>query len=385
MAELEPTPTRRALLRVNLPLVVWAALLIGYGTLVVWSATSGYTTGPALFKRHLLGLAIGMVPLALAWAIDYKALRHWTGPLAATGVLMLTLVLLPFFGKVVNGQRNWLGIGSLRLFQPSEPVKLILILVLAAVIAEFKGKIETPAEVARVLAFLAVPLVLIMMEPDLGTALVFIVITMGMLLVGGLKPRWFAVFAAVAVVGILLLVQVDSVADKVAGHDVLIKQYQYDRMTVFVNPSVDTTGAGYNLTQSKIAIGSGGLLGKGLRAGTQSNLNFLPERHTDFIFAVLGEELGFVGAIVLLGLYLALLVTALEISASSRDLFGALIVTGLISMWTFQILVNIGMTVGIMPITGIPLPFMSFGSSFMVTNLAGIGMLLSVWARRYGT
>ncbi len=174
----------------------------------------------------------------------------------------------------------------------------------------------------------------------------------------------------------------DGVVDRSSGEDRLIKQYQLDRLMVFIDPAVDPKGAGYNLEQSKIAIGSGELSGKGLGSGTQGNLNFLPERHTDFIFSVLGEELGFIGVIVLLGLYLVLLVTSLEISTSSKDLFGALIVVGIISMWTFQILENIGMTIGLMPITGIPLPFMSFGSSFMVTNMMATGMLLSVWTRR---
>jgi rod shape determining protein RodA len=359
---------------VNLPLVLWTVALVAYGTLVVSSATSGMAGGTGLFRRHLVGVLIGLVPLVLFWALDYKVLQHWKGPLGALMLVLLTAVLLPGFGVMVNGQRNWLGIGSLRLFQPSEPAKLLLIVILATVIARYKGKIEKPSEVAHILAYLAVPLALIMLEPDLGTVLVFVVITAGMLLVGGLKPRWFAVFALVAVILVAGVWQTG-----------ILKTYQKDRLAVFIDPSVDPKGAGYNLAQSKIAIGSGGLTGKGLGSGTQSSLNFIPERHTDFIFAVLGEELGFLGAIVLLGLYLALLITALEISASSRDLYGALIAAGLISMWLFQVLVNMGMTIGIMPVTGIPLPFMSFGGSFMVTNLAGVGMLLSVWSRRYGT
>lgn len=385
MAERDTSVGISLLRRVNVPLVLWTIALVAYGTLVVWSATYGSAAGAALFKRHLVGIAIGLVPLGVLWAIDYKVLQHWTGPLSIFGVLLLFAVFVPGMGLVVNGQRNWLTLGPIRLFQPSEPAKLLLIIVLAAVIAEYRGKIDSARDIARILAYVAVPLVLILAEPDLGTALVFMVITAGMLLVGGLKPRWFVIFGVTAAVLVVALLQVDAVADRVAGHDVLIKQYQKDRLTVFIDPNVDPKGAGYNLSQSKIAIGSGGLAGKGLHAGTQSSLHFIPERHTDFIFAVLGEELGFLGAIMLLGLYLALLITSLEISASSYDLYGALIVAGLISMWAFQILVNIGMTVGIMPITGIPLPFMSFGSSFMVTNLAGVGLLLSVWARRFGS
>ncbi len=154
---------------------------------------------------------------------------------------------------------------------------------------------------------------------------------------------------------------------------------------MFVDPARDPGGAGYNLAQSKIAIGSGGLTGKGLRSGTQSNLNFIPERHTDFVFSVLGEQLGFLGAVTLLALYLFALGSALSIAASSRDLYGSLIAAGVLTFWLFQVLENIGMSLGMMPITGIPLPFMSFGSTFMVTNMAAVGILLSVWSRRYGT
>jgi rod shape determining protein RodA len=226
----------------------------------------------------------------------------------------------------------------------------------------------------KVAAYVALPFILILLQPDLGTGLVFIMVALGMLLVGGLKGRWFAVAAVMIVV-----------VAAVGLTTPLLQQYQKDRLMVFVDPTRDPKGAGYNLAQSKIAIGSGGMFGTGLAAGTQSRLNFIPERHTDFIFSVLGEQFGFVGALVLLALYLALLSAALSISASSRDLFGALVAAGLISMWLFQIIENVGMTVGIMPITGIPLPFMSYGSSFMVTNLAGVGMLLSIWSRRYGT
>jgi rod shape determining protein RodA len=164
-----------------------------------------------------------------------------------------------------------------------------------------------------------------------------------------------------------------------------LHDYQKNRILTLLDPQPDPLGAGWNIIQSKIAIGSGGLTGQGLGSGTQSNLHFIPARHTDFIFSVLAEELGFLGAVLRLGLYLALLLSALAIATSSRDLFGALIAVGVLGMWLFQILENIGMTVGMMPITGIPLPFMSFGSSAMVTNLGAVGLLLSVWSRRYGT
>jgi rod shape determining protein RodA len=369
---------------VNLPLIATVMLLLAYGSVIVYSAVSGMDAGPALFKRHLFGIFVGLVPLVIAWAIDYRRFDRWIVPLLVFDALLILSPRIPGLGATAKGATSWLQVGGIRLFQPSEPAKLITIIVMAAIIARFEGRLERPADLAKVLGVLAIPLGLILLQPDLGTGLVFVAITMGMLLVGGLRLRWFAVLGLAGVLLVGGLFWLNATLDRVTGEDKLIKQYQVDRLMVFVDPSVDPRGAGYNLEQSKIAIGSGELAGKGLGSGTQGNLNFLPERHTDFIFSVLGEELGFVGALMLLGLYLALLVTSLEISASSRDLFGALIVAGVISMWCFQILENIGMTIGLMPITGIPLPFMSYGSSFMVTNLAATGMLLSVWTRRYG-
>jgi rod shape determining protein RodA len=341
--------------RTHLGLVLAAVALAAFGTLMVWSATMGMTAHDAMFKRHLVGLALGLVPLAALWLIDYQQLKAWTGPLMIALGLLIISPRIPGLGATAKGATSWLEVFGMRLFQPSEPAKLLFIVVMAAVIAEFNGRIVEWRDVLKVAGYAAVPVVLI--------------------LVGGMKGRYFlvAALAAAVLVGALLALPKP------------LEQYQKDRLLVFVDPSRDPKGAGYNLAQSKIAIGSGGLTGKGIGAGTQSNLNFIPERHTDFIFSVLGEQLGFLGAVMLLGLFLALLSAALSISTSSRDLFGALLAAGMIAMWLFQIVENVGMTVGLMPITGIPLPFMSYGASAMVTNLAGVGMLLSVWSRRYGT
>jgi rod shape determining protein RodA len=365
---------RGPLTYVNISLLALVAGLVVYGSIMVQSATSGMAGGSGLFKRHLFGVAVGLVLLGIAWAIDYRAYRGWVGPLLMLDAFLIIAPRIPGLGDAAKGATSWLQIGGLRLFQPSEPAKLITIIVMAATIAQLKGVIAKPSEVGRILAILAVPLGLILLQPDLGTGLVFVALTLGMLLVGGMRTRYFVIMAVVGAVLVGAVFQLH-----------LLKQYQEDRLLVFVDPTRDPRGAGYNLEQSKIAIGSGEISGKGLGSGTQSNLNFLPERHTDFIFSVLGEELGFTGALILLGLYLALLVVALNIAASSKDLFGSLIVAGVMSMWLFQILENIGMTIGLMPITGIPLPFMSFGSSMMVTNLAATGMLLSVWSRRFSS
>ncbi len=374
MRRVEKTAGQRLRDVVNVPLLVITIGLVVYGSVMVFSATSGMTGGAGLFKRHLVGVVVGLVPMVAAWALDYKKLKHWTGPLLLLMAFLLISPRIPGLGDTARGATSWLKIAGVRLFQPSEPAKLVLIVIMAALVAEYNGRIDKPKDALRILAYLATALVLIMLQPDLGTGLVFIAITVAMLLIGGMKGRYFAVLALVGVIGVGAVLGLH-----------LLKGYQEDRLLVFVDPTRDPKGAGYNLAQAKIAIGSGGISGTGLGSGTQSNLHFLPERHTDFIFAVLGEELGFTGAILLLGLYLALLVAALAIAASSRDLYGALIVAGVIGMWTFQILENIGMSLGMMPITGIPLPFMSFGSSAMVTNLGGVGLLLSVWSRRYGT
>jgi rod shape determining protein RodA len=411
---MRPSLTKLAADKLHIGLALSVAALLAFGSVMVNTATLTMAGHAGLVQRQLIGIVIGLLPLAALWVLDYQVLKAWTGPLMIALSALIISPRIPGLGSQVSGATSWLQIFGLRLFQPSEPAKLLFIVVLAAVIAEYDGKIEKPRDVMRVLGYVAVPFVLIMLQPDLGTGLVFILISMGMLLVGGLKGRWFAVLALVGVVLVGTVFGANELLDHAmqrgpydpayvaavqkAGGDisapsvlavrdtsVLIKQYQINRLGVFINPNLDPKGAGYNLAQSKIAIGSGGFSGTGAAAGTQSRLNFIPERHTDFIFAVLGEQFGFAGAILLLGLYLALLAAALSISASSRDLFGALIAAGLIAMWLFQILENVGMTVGIMPITGIPLPFMSYGSSFMVTNLAGVGILLSIWSRRYGT
>ena len=379
--------TRMVRDRVHGGLVLSAVALVVFGGVMVWAATLTMTGHAAMVQRQILGMVVGLLALVVMWVLDYQALKAWTGPLMVALSVLIISPRIPGLGASVSGATSWLQIGSIRLFQPSEPAKLLFIVVLAAVIAEYGGKIDLPRDVLKVAGFAALPLVLILLQPDLGTGLVFVAIASGMLLVGGLKARWFAVFALTGalLVGTIFGLNSLLVSAMNKPDGVLIKAYQMDRLLVFVDPTRDPKGAGYNLAQSKIAIGSGGLTGAGLGMGTQSRLNFIPERHTDFIFSVLGEQLGFAGAVMLLALYLALMASALSISASSRDLFGALVAAGLISMWAFQILENVGMTIGMMPITGIPLPFMSYGSSFMVTNLAGIGMLLSIWSRRYGT
>lgn len=373
---MQRTGMKRVVQFVPLPFVAAVFGLLAYGAVMVWSATSGMKSGSGMFVRQMIGMGVGLGFMALAWAVDYRRYIGWLGPIMFAAALLVISPRIPGLGATAKGATSWLQIAGVRLFQPSEPAKLLFIIVMASVIARFKGEIAALKEVGVVTFYMGVALVLILLQPDLGTGLVFVAITVGMLLVGGMKAKWFAVLG---LAGVLLTASVIQF-----GVPVRLEEYQLNRLLVFVDPTRDPGGAGYNLAQSKIAIGSGGLTGQGLGSGTQGNLHFLPERHTDFIFSVLGEELGFTGAMLLLAMYLGLFVAALEVAASSRDLFGTLLTVGVMSMWLFQVLVNIGMTVGIMPITGIPLPFMSFGSSFMVTNMAATGMLLSVWSHRYG-
>lgn len=368
---------------VNWPLVIVVIALLVYGLLMVRSATAGMPGGAGMVRRQGLGILVGLVPLAIAWKLNYRIFRNAFFPLLILDAFLILSPRIPGIGVTAKGATSWILIFGQQ-FQPSELAKVVTILMLASLIARYRGSIESGWDFVKVAGALIIPFGLILTQPDLGTGLVFLAIGSGMLLIGGLKSRWALLAGAVVVVTVAAILMLDPVMDDRMGRDVLLKDYQVDRLLVFVDETRDPQGAGHNLKQSKIAIGSGELSGKGLGSGTQGNLRFLPEAQTDFIFAVLGEELGFLGAILLLGLYLVLLVIALDIATRSKDLFGSLVVTGIISMWTFQILENIGMTVGLMPITGIPLPFMSFGSSFMVTNMIAVGILLSVWTRRQG-
>ena len=246
---------------------------------------------------------------------------------------------------------------------------LIMIICTASILSDRVGQLNTWRQVLPIGLYVGIPFLLVLKQPDLGTSLVFLAITFGMLFVGRIK---MSLLRNVFLAGVVLA--------PVGWH--FLKDYQKSRITVFLNPNADPFGAGYHIIQSKIAIGSGMLFGKGLFQGTQSQLNFLPENHTDFIFSVIGEELGFLGCVFLLFLYFILVYRGLMIAKDCKDSFGMMLATGVVSMWAFQILVNVGMTCGIMPVTGIPLPFMSYGVSALTTNMMGLGLLLSIYMRQ---
>jgi rod shape determining protein RodA len=324
-----------------------------------------------IMRRQLLGLGLGLAGMVAVMLVDYRRLQAWA-PLGFAGVVLaLGLVLTPI-GSTTNGAQSWFQLGPYQV-QPSEYAKIGVIVALAAL---FGARREPPGlrRLAAALAVVAVVCAEILLQPDFGTFMVFVAILFGMLLVGGVRLRWLLVLVLVGSIGVVGMFKLN-----------MLKEYQKERLTAFVNPSADEQGRGftYNARQALIAIGSGGVDGKGYLRGTQTNLQYVPEQKTDFIFTVVGEELGFAGSMLLLALLALLVWRGLRIAAVARDPFGALLAAGAVCMLAFQAFVNIGMTIGIMPITGIPLPFVSYGGSSLVASFLAVGLLENVHMRRY--
>ncbi|MGH2394644.1 MAG: FtsW/RodA/SpoVE family cell cycle protein, partial [Candidatus Limnocylindria bacterium] len=285
-------------------------------------------------------------------------------------IILLLAVLTPL-GVVVNGSQSWFAIGGFQI-QPAEFTKVAVIVLCAAVCERARGRLG-PGGVLLTLVLAAVPLGLILKQPDVGSAMVFIAVAAALLLVAGASPRMLVAMSLIGVVGLIAVFQFD-----------LIEDYQKDRLTNFAQPGgVDIAGSGYNVTQSKTAIGAGGLTGAGLFQGTQTKLQYVPEQQSDFIFTVVGEELGFMGCATLLVLYCVIAWRIWRAAQVAKDLLGTLICVGVLAMVLFQVFENVGMTMGIMPITGIPLPLMSYGGSSMLTMFAAIGLVLNVHTRRF--
>ncbi|MHB0976544.1 MAG: rod shape-determining protein RodA [Candidatus Aquicultorales bacterium] len=356
---------------VDFPLIAAVVGLITYGSVVIYSATAKEVPGDpySYLKRQLVWLLLGVFMAVIAVAFDYNRFRNWSLPLYIGSAGLLILVMM--VGASELGAQRWIDIGSFR-FQPSEFAKIVMVITLGSQLALCKGDLSNPKHTLLAFAHAGLPLFLIYKQPDLGTALCILALSLGMIFAAGIPLRHFLVIVLIGVAMVLVVFNFH-----------LLKDYQMKRLIVFLDPDIDRLGAGYNLLQSKIAVGSGMLFGKGFMAGTQSNLRFLPMRFTDFVFAVVGEEFGFVGAVILLSLYLLLTFRAIRIAALSKNLFGTLLAAGIVSMWLFQVLINIGMTIGIMPITGIPLPFISLGGSALITNLISVGILLNIYARRF--
>ena len=362
----------------NIPFILVVALLVSYGLVVVMSAVAN--DRDYSFTNQLAGVALGIVFMVLVWRFDYRRLSDFTMLFLIVNVALILSPHIPGLGTDAGmGAQSWLKLGIQ--VQPGEFAKITVILLDASIMARYGGRLDDPREYVKALGLMLVPFACIMTQPDLGTGLVYLCIGAVALVVGGARPKYLLITLAAFVAAVIAVFVVDQIIYNSTGEYKLLKQYQRNRLLVFMDQSgTATTDEGYNLQQAKVAIGSGGVFGKGLFQGTQHSLGLLPEAPTDFIFCVLAEELGFLGALVLLGLYAALVLISFRIARSSGDLFGMVIVMCVVGMWLFQILENIGMDCGLMPITGIPLPFMSYGSSFMVVNFFMLGMIGSVWS-----
>ncbi|WP_169950385.1 rod shape-determining protein RodA [Microbispora sp. H11081] len=344
-----------------------AAALSGIGLLLVWSATRN-EPGSTLPQRQALSVGIGFVLMWAVSRIDLRVLRAYVPVLYLLGLAGLVAVLTPL-GRTVNGSHAWIVFGDGFQFQPSEIAKAAMVLALATALGEPRDGERRPGAGAVLLALglAALPVGLIALQPDYGTALVFLVVTVGVIAVSGAPKRWFAAFAAAGAAVLFLVWRLD-----------LIRPYQLQRLMVLADPDADPMGMGYNATQARIAIGSGGLLGKGLFQGEQTAGHFVPEQHTDFIFTVAGEELGFVGAACVILLMLALLWRGLWIAAKSPTPFGTAVAGGVVCWLAFQTFVNVGMTMGLLPVAGLPLPFVSYGGSATISSLVAVGLLAAV-------
>jgi rod shape determining protein RodA len=310
--------------------------------------------------------------MLLVSRFDYSRLREWK--LGVYGFMIGAILLVYVFGFSARGSRRAIEIGFFN-FQASELGKLLLVVALAGFTVDRARRLNERETTSRIVLLAVVPAMLVVAQPDLGSGLVYLAIVLAVLFVAGTKWTHFAALGALAAVAIVVVL----IAAPAAGVQVL-KPYQVDRLTAFLNPSTDPADEGYQINQSLTAIGSGGKTGRG-NESTQTKLNFLPEHHTDFIFSVVGEEFGFVGAALVLSLFALLIWRALRILTMSKNFYGALVAGGITAMLMFQVFVNVGMTIGIMPITGIPLPLMSYGGSSVITTLMAIGLLQSIYAQ----
>lgn len=351
--------------------------LLLIGTLLVYAGTRewfrSYDLDPEYYlKRHILNILIGSLLAYGTTLIDYRLLRAYTPIIWLVAVIGLVIVLIPGLGAEINGARAWIALPGGFQIQPAELAKIAIIVGIAMILADRDNAQEDPTDldVLKALAIAAVPVLLIVAQPDLGTVLIICAAILAMIGASGAPSRWVVGLLILAIVGIFTAVQIGAVS-----------QYQIARLQSFVDPSADPQSTGYQLRQSRITIGSGGLLGKGLFNGPQTNGRFVPEQQTDFIFTVAGEELGFIGCSIILALYLLFFIRAFAICRRSSDLFGRLVCIGVIAWFSFQAFENIGMTMGLMPMTGVPLPFLSYGGSSMFANLIGVGLLQNVHSR----
>ena len=353
--------------------------LLIIGTLLVYAGTRDWFKSSGLdpeyyLKRHTLNILIGALLAYGTTLIDYRLLRAYTPIVWAAAVLGLIIVLIQGVGSEVNGSKAWISLPGGFQLQPAELAKIAIIVGIAMILSDRDQVDKDPSDldILKVLALSAVPVLLIVLQPDLGTVLIISASILAMIGASGAKPRW--------VVGLLLLA---AAGGFVAVQSGVVNDYQVARLQSFVDPTSDPRATGYQLRQSRITIGSGGFFGKGLFNGPQTNGRFVPEQQTDFIFTVAGEEIGFLGCSVILGLFTLFFIRAFYICNRSRDLFGRLVSIGVIAWFAFQTFENIGMAMGLMPMTGVPLPFLSYGGSSMFANLIGVGLLHNIHSRSH--
>lgn len=355
----------------DLQLTVYAALLAAVGLVMAYTNTVESGT-PVLqmgsvFQRALMWTGIGMVVFIVMTAFDYRWLRTLAWPIYGVnlGLLVLTLAI----GSGVGGSPRWVAIGPLT-FQFSELAKILMMIVLATYLGNREGRLDSLGSILGACLLVLPPWVLVMLQPDLGTSLVLVAILAGTLFMSGASLRWLLAGA----MGAILAVPI--------AFNYVLRDYQKERLLSFLNPSADVQGSGWQVFQSQLTVGSGGLLGTGLTNGAQSRGGFLPVQETDFVFAVLAQELGFMGALVVFLLFMALLWRILTAGWKSKDPFGLLFGAGLASMILFQVFVNVGMVIGIMPVTGIPLPFITHGGASLVSLAIGLGIVQSINLRQ---
>ncbi len=344
--------------------------ILAIGVLSLYSITYAQPSrGLPIYGKQMIWIVLGMVVFFAMLLVDYRKIARFSYALYAVVLVLLAVVLVT--GKTSHGAQRWIPIGPFA-FQPSEFAKLVLVLVLAT----YYAKAPREGWLQRVVMpglIMAPGLLLILRQPDLGSGLNVLAIYGAMLMVVGVRSK------ALNLILLVSLMLFPFVWEFTWG---TLRDYQRERIMAFLDPSYDTAGKGYHALQSRIAVGSGELLGKGLYGGTQSQLKFLPEGHTDFIFAVYAEEWGFLGVLVLLGLFVGLIIVMMDIAGRAKDPLGALLATGVIAMVSFSMVVNVGMTLGMFPIVGIPLPLMSYGGSATITTMAALGLLLNVKRRR---
>jgi len=362
---------KKALKRFDFILIIDVIILTIYGLIMINSASSGsnFLSNPYV-KTQLIAFILGLIAVTVLLFIDYEIYGNLYLIIYGISNILLLAVLIFGFGEDQWGARSWLSIGPVT-FQPSEIAKIGIIISLSKFIEKNENTLNKPFTLLKILAFAGVPIILILMQPDFGTAMVMLFFIAIMLFISGIDYKYI-ISAIILSLGTLPIIYMN------------LKKFQLDRIKVFFNPLLDPQGAGYQVLQSKIAIGSGKLFGRGLYQGVQNQYGFLPAKETDFIFAVIGEELGLVGGGILILLYMILMYRLIKISKNSLDTFGSLMVIGFSGMMLFHIFENIGMTIGLTPVTGIPLPFISYGGTFMLVNMVCIGLSLNVGLKKEG-